>query len=51
MVSEIVFDGGAGRIVLKKAGLAKITVTAFQPRARGELRWLLTPKHLKKVAK
>ena len=51
IVSETVFDGGAGRIVLKKAGLAKITVTAFQPRARGGLRWLLTPKHLKKVAK
>lgn len=51
MASEIVFDGGTGRIVLKKAGLAKITVTAFQPRASGELRWLLTPKHLKKVAK
>lgn len=51
MVSEIVFDGGAGRIVLKKAGLAKIMLAAFQPKARGELRWLLTPKHLKKVAK
>ena len=51
MVSEIVFDGGIGRIVLKKAGLAKITVTAFQPKSRGELRWLLTPRHLKKVAK
>jgi phosphohistidine phosphatase len=50
MVSEIVFDGGNGRIVLKKAGLAKITVTAFQPRTKGELRWLLTPKHLKKIA-
>ena len=51
MVSEIMFDGGTGRIVLKKAGLAKITVTAFQPKVRGELRWLLTPKHLKKIAK
>lgn len=51
MVSEIVFDGGNGRIVMKKAGLAKITVASFQPRIKGELRWLLTPKHLKKVAK
>lgn len=51
MISEIVFDGGAGRIIMKKAGLAKITVASFQPRIRGELRWLLTPKHLKKVAK
>ena len=51
MVSEIVFDGGNGRIVMKKAGLAKITVASFHPKIKGELRWLLTPKHLKKVAK
>jgi phosphohistidine phosphatase len=51
MVSEIVFDSGNGRIVMKKAGLAKITVASFQPKIKGELRWLLTPKHLKKVAK
>jgi phosphohistidine phosphatase len=51
MISEIAFGNGAGGIVLKKAGLAKITVTSFQPRIKGELRWLLTPKHLKKVAK
>jgi phosphohistidine phosphatase len=51
MISEIAFGGGASGIVLKKAGLAKLTVTSFHPRVRGELRWLLTPKHLKKVAK
>lgn len=51
MISEIAFGNGAGGIALKKAGLAKITVASFQPRIRGDLRWLLTPKHLKKVAK
>lgn len=51
MISEIVFDGGSGRIIMKKTGLAKITIKTFQPKVRGELRWLLTPKHLKKVAK
>jgi phosphohistidine phosphatase len=51
MISEIAFGSGAGSIVLKKAGLAKLTVESFQPRIKGELRWLLTPKHLKKVAK
>jgi phosphohistidine phosphatase len=49
MIGEII--GGAGGIVLKKAGLAKITVASFQPRIKGELRWLLTPKHLKKIAR
>lgn len=48
VVCEIAF--GSGGVVLKKAGLAKLTVTAFQPKIRGELRWLLTPKLLKKIA-
>lgn len=51
MISEIIFDAGTGRIVLKKAGLAKITMTTFHPKIKGELRWLLTPKLLKKIAK
>jgi phosphohistidine phosphatase len=51
IISEIIFGSGTGSIVLKKAGLAKLTVISFQPRIKGELRWLLTPKHLKKVAK
>ena len=51
MISEIAFGNGAGGIVLKKAGLAKLGITAFQPRIRGELRWLLTPKHLKRVVR
>lgn len=50
MIGEIAF-GGAGSIILKKAGLAKVGVTSMQPRIRGDLRWLLTPKHLKKIAK
>lgn len=55
MIGDLVFSGGnnsaQGRIVLKKSGLAKVAVTSFQPRAQGELRWLLTPRHLKKIQK
>ena len=56
MVSEILFgngkgDGDSSSIVLKKAGLARIDITSFQPRIKGNLIWLLTPKHLKKIAK
>lgn len=36
------------RVDLKKAGLARIRTTAILPKIQGELRWLLTPKHLKK---
>jgi len=49
MISELIFDGSKGRIVLKKSGLAKITINSFQPKAEGELRWLLTPRHLKEI--
>jgi phosphohistidine phosphatase len=51
MISEVAFGNGVGGIVLKKAGLAKLNLTSFEPKIKGELRWLLTPKHLKKVAK
>jgi phosphohistidine phosphatase len=51
MISEVAFGNGTAGIVLKKAGLAKLGVASFQPKIKGDLRWLLTPKHLKKVAK
>ena len=40
-----------GRISLKKAGLAKIRVISLTPNISGELRWLLTPRILKLLAK
>jgi phosphohistidine phosphatase len=38
-------------IILKKAGLARIKIASFAPKMQGELRWLLTPRHLKKISK
>jgi phosphohistidine phosphatase len=50
LVRDLAFDGqGSARITLKKAGLAKVDITAFRPKAKGELRWLLTPRHLKRI--
>lgn len=49
LVSELAFDGRKGRIVMKKAGLARIGITSFRPRPKGELRWLLTPKVMKRM--
>ena len=44
-------DGSAGfRISLKKGGLAKLLVMGFNPRISGELRWLLTPKQIRRMA-
>ena len=50
LVGEAV-SGGNSRIDLKKAGLIRIRTTAFIPKIQGELRWLLTPKHLKRISK
>jgi phosphohistidine phosphatase len=38
-------------IVLKKAGLVRINIMKSNPSPKGELRWLLTPRILKAIAK
>lgn len=49
MIGEAISQSDC-RINLKKAGLARIRVLSTLPKIKGELRWLLTPKHLKKIA-
>lgn len=56
LISEIlskvdVVDAGATHLVLRKAGLAKVRLTSSSPKIQGELRWLLTPKLMKKISK
>ena len=38
-----------GTMLLKKAGLVRVRVTSFAPSAKGELRWLLSPRVLKAI--
>ena len=49
MIGEIMGTTSA-KIVLKKGGVAKVRITSFSPRISGELRWLLTPKIITKMA-
>jgi phosphohistidine phosphatase len=55
MMYDIIFQKNRvnqlGRINLKKAGLAKIRIISLTPNISGELRWLLTPRILKLLAK
>ena len=59
MISEIIADatasgdhGGSAHIVLKKAGLAMIRVNSSNSnKMQGELKWLLTPRHMKNMLK
>jgi len=49
MIGEAISQVGC-RIDLKKTGLARVRVMQTLPKIKGELRWLLTPKQLKKMA-
>ena len=51
IVGEIVAGNQSMNLVLKKAGLARIDVTGFKPKINGELRWLLTPRIIKKAGR
>ncbi|MFZ0515349.1 MAG: phosphohistidine phosphatase SixA [Candidatus Nitrosopolaris sp.] len=53
LISEIISGSDASsRIVLKKAGFAKIRITShYAQTVHGELEWLLTPKLVKNIAK
>lgn len=50
MIGEIISGSRGVNLVLKKAGLAKVEILGFRPKITGELRWLLTPRLLKKTA-
>jgi phosphohistidine phosphatase len=48
MISEGISQSNC-RINLKKSGLARMRILSTLPKIKGELRWLLTPKFLKKL--
>jgi phosphohistidine phosphatase len=58
MINDIISKNDADRnynknnnnIILKKAGLSRIKITSTVPKLKGELRWLLTPRILMKIA-
>ena len=43
------YNKNHNNIILKKAGLSRIKITSTVPKLKGELRWLLTPRILKKI--
>ncbi len=50
LVSDLISGNTRSRIVLKKAGMAKVSINSLTPKASGELRWLLTPRQIKKLS-
>jgi phosphohistidine phosphatase len=50
MIGEIITDGKNNcRVILKKGGLAKISLNSLKPKINGELQWLIGPKQIKKL--
>ena len=49
VIGEIISGSLSVKISLKKAGLARVQIYSFTPKASGELRWLLTPKQIKNM--
>jgi phosphohistidine phosphatase len=53
VINELAAKGGSEgstRIVLKKGGLARLSVSGSGAKLSGELRWLLSPKLFRKMA-
>jgi len=49
-INEVMGHQGMARIVLRKSGLARVSIRTFTPEVEGELRWLLTPRLLKRMS-
>ncbi len=54
MINDIIsndnHNNNNNNIILRKAGLSRIKITSTVPKFKGELRWLLTPRILKKIS-
>jgi len=50
MVNEVMGHQGSPRIILRKSGLARLSIRSFNPKLEGEIRWLLTPRLLRRIS-
>ena len=49
-INDIMGHQGAADIVSGRCGLARLSIKSFTPKTEGELRWLLTPRLLKRMS-
>ncbi len=50
LISLLVSGRKTSSISLKKAGVAKVSIDYFTPKFSGELKWLMTPKQMKRLS-
>jgi phosphohistidine phosphatase len=49
-INDVMGHQGTPKLLLRKSGLARLSIRAFIPKVDGELRWLLTPRLLKRMS-
>lgn len=50
LIGNLISNRSGTRIILKKGGTAKVLISSLVPKASGELKWLLTPRQIKKIS-
>jgi phosphohistidine phosphatase len=50
LIGDVTHNRGRPMMVLKKAGIARLSLKSLHPKAEGELKWLLTPRLLKRLS-
>lgn len=50
LISELISGSNGSRIILKKSGMAKVVVSSLGTKPSGRLKWLLTPKQMKRMS-
>jgi phosphohistidine phosphatase len=50
LISELISGSKGGRIILKKSGMAKVVVVSLGTKPSGQLKWLLTPRQIKRMS-
>lgn len=50
MIGELIAGKSSCRIAIKKGGMARISINSLTPKASGQLKWLLTPKQIRKLS-
>jgi phosphohistidine phosphatase len=49
VISELISGSKGSRINLKKSGMARVVVNSLGTKPSGELKWLLTPRQMKRM--
>lgn len=50
LIGDLIAGKSSCRIAIKKGGMARISISTLNPKPIGKLKWLLTPKQIRKLS-